>query len=203
MKHVTLRVAIADDEPLMRLDLREMLQHLGHEVVVSEEDGVSVLSRCRVVRPDLAILDVKMRGMNGLEVAAALADEGICPTIIVSAFSDEELIARARESGCLSYLVKPIRPSDLGPAIAVAMAVSDRLACLKADLVRVQEALETRRFIDRAKGILMDKHGMTEDDAFRYIQLRSMLEGKPLRDVAQGIINGEFEPNWRPADDQG
>jgi response regulator NasT len=188
---MALRILIADDEPIARLDLREMLEALGHTVVAEAADGDEALRLAREMKPSIAILDIRMPGLDGLDVARTLAAEGIAPTLILSAYTDEEYLDRSRESGCLGYLVKPFRQSDLGPAIALTLSLSDRMAAMQAELKNLQEMLLTRKAVDRAKGILMDKLDMKEGEAFRRIQLESMNSRRSLREVAESIIDGD------------
>lgn len=186
-----LNVVIADDEPIARLDLREMLEGLGHQVVAEASDGAEALRATRECRPNLAILDIEMPGMDGLEVARRLAEEHIAPSLILSAHTDEEYLDRSREAGCLCYLVKPFRVSDLEPALATTMALSHRMNAMREELERLQEELETRKVMERAKGILMDKYSLREGDAFRRIQQESMNSRRGLRAVAEHVIREE------------
>jgi AmiR/NasT family two-component response regulator len=186
-----LRILIADDEPIARLDLREMLEALGHRVVGEAADGETALRLARELRPSMAILDIRMPGLDGLNVAHTLAEERIAPTLILSAFTDQEYLDRSRESGCLCYLVKPFRQSDLGPAITMTLSLSDRLTGLQTELRVLQDALFTRKAVERAKGILMDKYDLKEQDAFRRVQLESMKSRRTMREVAESIIDGE------------
>jgi response regulator NasT len=187
-----LKVLIADDEPIARLDLREMLESLGHDVVGEAADGETALHLARTARPQVVILDIRMPGMDGLEVARRLAEERIAPALILSAYTDQEYIERSKESGCLCYLVKPFRQSDLGPALTMTMALSDRLNSLQGELETLQETLATRKVVERAKGLLMDGHGMKEHDAFRVIQQESMNSRRSMLEVAQEIIDREL-----------
>lgn len=191
---MSLRVLIADDEPIARLDLREMLEALGHQVVAEASDGDAALRLAREIRPSIAILDIRMPGMDGLDVARVLAEEGIAPTLILSAYTDQEYLDRSRESGCLYYLVKPFRQSDLGPAIAMTLSLSDRLVAMKSEVMRLQEDLLTRKAVDRAKGMLMDRLDMREEEAFRHIQVESMNSHRTMRQVAESIIEDGLAP---------
>lgn len=186
-----LDVLIADDEPIARLDLREMLEDLGHSVVAEATNGDDALRLARQCRPHVAILDIRMPGLDGLEVARTLAEESIAPSLILSAYTDEEYLERSREAGCLCYLVKPFRQSDLEPALATTMALSHRMAAMRQELERLQEELETRKLVERAKGILMDKYNLRETDAFRRIQMESMNSRRSLRAVAEHVIREE------------
>ncbi|HEY3411795.1 MAG TPA: response regulator [Armatimonadota bacterium] len=188
---MALRILIADDEPIARLDLREMLASLGHKVVAEAADGDTALKLARETHPSIAMLDIRMPGLDGLEVAHTLAVERIAPTLILSAYTDQEYLDRSREAGCLCYLVKPFRQSDLAPAIAMTLALSDRLTGLQTELRNLQESVLTRKAVDHAKGILMDKYGTKENDAFRQIQLESMSSRRTLREVAESIIDAD------------
>jgi len=187
----TLDVLIADDEPIARLDLREMLVSLGHRVVGEAADGDTALTMARDLRPHVVILDIRMPGLDGIEVARTLAEERIAPALILSAYTDQEYIDRSRESGCLCYLVKPFRQSDLGPALTMTMALSDRLNTMESELQKLQEALDARKSVERAKGLLMDRYGMKEQEAFRAIQQESMNTRRSMREVADEMIARE------------
>lgn len=182
------RILIADDDPLARLDLRELLTAMGHTIDGEASDGEMALEMARDLRPDLVILDIRMPGLDGLEVARRLADEQIAPALILSAYTDEEYLARVRESGCLSYLVKPFRPTDLGLAIIMSVSLGNRLSAMRDELERLQESLASRKVIERAKGLLMESHGLREQDAFRAIQQESMDSRRSMREVSEVII---------------
>ena len=182
------RVIIADDESLIRMDLREMLTQLGYLVVGEAGDGQSAVHLARELKPDVVIMDIKMPDMDGIEAAQVLTQERISPVLLLTAYSQRELIDRAREAGVAGYLVKPFRESDLAPAIEVALARFAEFRELEKEVGNLQEALETRKSVDRAKGILMDTQGLTEADAFRKIQKMSMNTRKPMKEVAEAII---------------
>jgi AmiR/NasT family two-component response regulator len=182
------RVIIADDEALIRMDLREMLAHLGYLVVGEVADGRSAVNQARELRPDIVIMDIKMADMDGIEAAKILTEERVAPVVLLSAYSQRELVDRARESGVVAYLVKPYREEDLTPTIEVALARFREFQELQQEVDNLQQALETRKLVDRAKGILMDKQGLTEAEAFRKIQKMSMDNRKPMKDVAEAII---------------
>ncbi len=182
------RVIIADDEALIRMDLREMLTHLGYLVVGEVADGRSAINQSRELRPDIVIMDIKMPDMDGIEAAKVLTEEKVAPVVLLSAYSKRELVDRAREAGVTAYLVKPYREEDLTPAIEVALARFREFKELEKQVTDLQQALETRKLVDRAKGILMDKQGLTEAEAFRKIQKMSMDNRKPMKDVAEAII---------------
>lgn len=182
------RIIIADDEALIRMDLREMLTHLGYLVVGEVGDGRSAVNLARELRPDIVIMDIKMPDLDGIEAARMLTEEKIAPVLLLSAFSQRELVVRAREAGVAGYLVKPFREADLSPAIEVALARFAEFREMEQQVGNLQQALETRKLVDRAKGILMDRQGLTEAEAFRKIQKMSMNNRKPMRDVAEAII---------------
>lgn len=182
------RVIIADDESLIRMDLREMLTNLGYLVVGEVADGKSAVNQARELRPDVVIMDIKMPDMDGIEAARVLTEEKIAPVVLLSAYSQRDLVQRAREAGVVAYLVKPYREEELTPAIEVALARFIEFKDLQKQVNDLTEALETRKLVDRAKGILMDKQGLTEAEAFRKIQKMSMDNRKPMKEVAEAII---------------
>jgi len=182
------RVIIADDESLIRMDLREMLTNLGYLVVGEVADGRSAVNQARELRPDVVVMDIKMPDMDGIEAAKILTEERVAPVVLLSAYSQRELVERAREAGVVAYLVKPYREEELAPAIEVALARFAEFKDLEKQLADLQQALETRKLVDRAKGILMDKQGLTEAEAFRKIQKMSMDNRKAMKDVAEAII---------------
>ncbi len=182
------RIIVADDESLIRMDLREMLTNLGYLVVGEVQDGRSAVNQARELRPDIVIMDIKMPDMDGIEAAKILTEERIAPVVLLSAYSQRDLVDRAREAGVTAYLVKPYREEDLTPAIEVALARFREFQELQKQVIDLQQALETRKLVDRAKGILMDKQGLSEAEAFRKIQKMSMDNRKPMKDVAEAII---------------
>jgi AmiR/NasT family two-component response regulator len=182
------RVIIADDESLIRMDLREMLTNLGYLVVGEVADGMSAVNQARELKPNVVIMDIKMADMDGIEAAKILTEERVAPVVLLSAYSQRELVDRAREAGVVAYLVKPYREEDLTPAIEVALARYREFQELQSQVMDLQQALETRKLVDRAKGILMDKQGLTEAEAFRKIQKMSMDNRKAMKDVAEAII---------------
>ena len=191
---MTIRVVIAEDEAIIRLDLRETLEEEGYEVVGEAGRGDTAVELVRDLRPDLAILDIKMPGMDGLEVARHIAEEKICGVLILTAFSQREIIEEARDAGALAYLVKPFQKSDLIPAIEVAIGRFREMQAISGERDKLEEQLESRKAIDRAKGILMDEVGMKEQDAFAFIQRTAMSERTKMRDVADRIIGGDLRP---------
>ncbi len=182
------RIVIADDESLIRMDLREMLTNLGYLVVGEVADGRSAVNQARELRPDVVVMDIKMPDMDGIEAAQILTEERIAPVVLLSAYSQRDLVQRAREAGVVAYLVKPYREEELTPAIEVALARFAEFKDLEKQVADLKEALETRKLVDRAKGILMDKQGLTEAEAFRKIQKMSMDNRKAMKDVAEAII---------------
>ena len=183
-----IRVLIADDDPIIRLDLKQMLQSLGYEVVGEAGDGKQAVELARELKPDVCILDVKMPVMDGIEAVNIITDENIAPTILLTAYSDKELIDRAKNAGVFAYLVKPFKPSDLTPSIEVARARFDQNLLLGKEVSSLADKLEARKLIDRAKGLLMDEHKINEAEAYRRIQLQSMNLRKTMREVAEAII---------------
>lgn len=182
------RVIIADDESLIRMDLREMLTNLGYLVVGEVGDGRSAVNLARELRPDIVLMDIKMPDMDGIEAAKVLTEERVAPVLLLSAYSQQELVQRAQQAGVTGYLVKPFRESDLAPAIEVALARFSEFRAMEREVGDLQGALETRKAVDRAKGILMDTQGLSETEAFRKIQKMSMDNRKSMRTVAEAII---------------
>jgi len=184
------RIIICDDESLIRRDLREMLSEQGYLVVGEAADGETAVAMARKLSPDLVIMDIRFEGIrfDGIDAAAILTREGIAPVLLLSAYSQRDLVERARAAGVVGYLVKPFTEADLPPAIETALARFEEFRAVKKQAVDLAEALETRKLVDRAKGLLMDKKGMTEQEAFRRIQQMSMNYRKPMRDVAEAII---------------
>ncbi|MBX6388348.1 MAG: response regulator [Frankia sp.] len=189
------RVLIAEDEALIRLDLREMLQEEGYEVVGEAGDGEMAVTLATKLRPDLVILDVKMPKMDGIEAGAKIAKERIAPVVILTAFSQRELVERAREAGAMAYVVKPFQKKDLLPTIEMAMSRFTEIVSLEAEVEDLQGRLEARKIIERAKGVLQTEHKMTEPDAFRWIQRTSMNQRRTMRAVAEAVLSGEALPN--------
>lgn len=188
------RVVIAEDEALIRLDLKEMLEEEGFQVVGEAGDGETAVSLTQQTKPDLVILDVKMPVMDGITAAEQIARDRIAPVVMLTAFSQRDLVERAREAGAMAYLVKPFSKSDLLPAIEIALSRYAQIAALESEVSDLQERLATRKIIDRAKGVLQTEHGMTEPAAFRWIQKISMDGRRSMRDVAQGVVDGTLVP---------
>ena len=184
------KVVIAEDEAIIRLDLKEMLEEEGLSVVGEASDGEAAVRLAREVGPDLVIMDIKMPGMDGLTAAEKIVEEDLAAVLILTAFSQRDLVRRAADAGAMGYLVKPFQKSDLLPAIEVAIARHAELAAVKKESAELVERLETRKILDRAKGRLMDSSGMTEADAFRHIQKKAMQERRPMKAVAQEILAG-------------
>lgn len=182
------RVIVADDESLVRADLREALTELGYLVVGEVGDGQSAVNMARELDPDVVVMDIKMPGMDGIEAARVLTQERIAPVVLLTAYSQKDLIERAKEAGVVGYLVKPFRETDLAPAVELALARFAEFRALQDEVGNLTEALETRKKVERAKGILMDTQGMTEAEAFRKIQKMSMNTRKPMKEVAEAII---------------
>lgn len=182
------RVIIADDEAIIRMDLREMLTNLGYLVVGEVADGTSAVNLARELRPDIVIMDIKMPDMDGIDAARVLTQERIAPVLLLTAYSQSELIERAKEAGVVGYIVKPVRESDLSPAIEVSLARFAELRAMEREVGDLKDALETRKLVDRAKGILMDTQGLTESQAFRRIQTMSMNTRRAMKQVAEAII---------------
>lgn len=193
------RVLIAEDEALIRLDLAEMLTEEGYDVVAEAGDGEAAVKLAEEHRPDLVICDIKMPIMDGLAAAEKIVSGRIAPVVILTAFSQRDLIARANSAGAMAYLVKPFQKSDLVPAIEVAIARFAEMVALEKEVADLSERLETRKLIDRAKGLLMTKYGMAEPDAFRWVQRTAMDHRLSMGEVAARII-AETKPENAGAD---
>ena len=191
---MAVRVVIAEDEAVIRLDLKEILQEEGYDVVGETGRGDEAVELVRQTSPDLAILDIRMPGMDGLAAAREIAGERRAAVLILTAFSQRNLIEEARDAGALAYLVKPFQTSELIPAIEVALGRFHELQALENENRSLEDQLETRRVVDRAKGMLMDRHGMREGEAFRFIQQTAMRERQTMKAVARRIIDGELTP---------
>ena len=182
------RIIIADDESIVRTDLKEMLNNLGYLVVGDVGDGESAVNLARELKPDVVLMDVKMPNMDGIEAAKILTEEKIAPVVLLTAFGQKDLVERAKEAGVVGYLVKPFRETDLLPAIEVALSRFEEFKQVQEEVTDLQDALETRKQVERAKGILMDAQGIEENEAFRKIQKMSMNTRKPMKEVADAII---------------
>ena len=183
-----MRILIAEDETIIRLDLRELLEKAGFDVCAEAKDGEEAVALARTIEPDLALLDVKMPKLDGIEAARRILDERPIPIVMVTAYGEEELVSRAVEAGVFGYLVKPFRETDLLPAIATARARYDELAAVREEADSLAEALAARKAIERAKGLLMEREGLTEQDAFARLRKASQISGRPLKVVADALI---------------
>ena len=184
-----MRILIAEDETIIRLDLRDLLVRSGFEVVAEAKDGEEAVALARSEAPDLAILDVKMPRLDGIEAARRILDERAIPIVMLTAYGQEELVSRAVEAGVFGYLVKPFRESDLLPAIHTARARHEELAALREEAESLAEALAARKAIERAKGLLMSKEGLTEEEAFARLRKASQVSGRPLRVIADAVVD--------------
>ncbi|MSP13701.1 MAG: response regulator [Chloroflexi bacterium] len=182
------RIIIADDESLLRNDLREMLTALGYLVIGEVGDGRSAVNLARELKPDVVIMDIRMPDMDGIEAARILTAEHIAPVLLLTAYGEKSLVERAKEAGVIGYMVKPFRDNDLAPAIEIALSRFAEFRLMEQEATDVKEVLETRKLIDRAKGILMDTQNIREAEAFRKIQKMSMDTRRPMKEIAQAII---------------
>ncbi len=187
-------IVIAEDEAIIRLDLRELLEEEGYQVVGEAGRGDQAVELARNLRPDLVILDVKMPGMDGIEAARQITSEGVCAVLMLTAFSQREVVEQARDAGAVAYLVKPFQKQDLVPAIELATARYAETKALAAEVSELTERLEVRKLLDRAKGRLIDAHGMKEADAFSFIQKSAMAGRTTMRAVAESVLRGETAP---------
>ena len=188
------RVVIAEDEAIIRLDLKETLEEEGYEVVGETGRGDEAVALVRELQPDIAILDIKMPGVDGLTAAREITAERLAAVLILTAFSQRDLVEQARDAGALAYLVKPFQRSELVPGIELAIARFRELRALSEQAESLGEQLETRKVLDRAKGVLMDGHGLSESDSFAFIQRSAMSGRTTMRAVADAIIAGELSP---------
>jgi two-component system, response regulator PdtaR len=182
------RVVIAEDEALIRLDLAEMLAEEGYEVVGEASDGERAVTLAEELRPDLVVMDVKMPKLDGIAAASRIAEQRIAPVVILTAFSQRDLVDRARDAGAMAYLIKPFDKSDLVPAIEMARSRFAEIRQLESEVADLNERLETRKVVDRAKGILQQSLGVSEPESFRWIQKTAMDLRLSMRDVAQGVV---------------
>jgi response regulator NasT len=182
------RVLLAEDETIERVDLRELLSTLGYLVIGEAGSGTEAVRLARDLKPDIVIMDIEMPELDGIEAAKIIWDEKVCPVLLLTAFSQRELVERARDAGVMGYLVKPWRDSEVTPAIEVALARYDETRTLDQEVADLKEKFETRKLIDRAKGILMDQKGLSEAEAFRRIQKMSMNMRRPMKEIAQAIV---------------
>jgi response regulator NasT len=198
---VAVRVVIAEDEAIVRLDLKEIMEEEGYEVVGEASRGDEAVELVRSQHPDLAILDVKMPGVDGLTAAREINAERLCAVLILTAFSQRDLIEQARQAGALAYLVKPFQKSELLPAIEMALGRFAEMKALDDQVKSLEESLEVRKAVDRAKGILMDELGWKEHESFSWIQKTAMSERVRMVEVAERIINGDLRPEPPAAGD--
>jgi len=185
-----LRIVVAEDEALIRLDLAEMLGESGYDVVGQASDGEQAVDLTREHRPDLVIMDVKMPVLDGISAAEIIGKEQIAPVVMLTAFSQKELVERARDAGVMAYIVKPFTQADLGPAIDIARSRWTQMRALESEIADLGERLETRKAVDRAKGVLMGQLKLSEADAFRWIQKTAMDRRLGMREVAEAVIAG-------------
>ena len=187
------RVVLAEDEALIRLDLAEMLAEEGYDVVGQAGDGEKAVRLVEQLRPDLVVLDVKMPKLDGITAASRIAEQRIAPVVILTAFSQRELVDRAREAGAMAYVVKPFGKADLVPAIEIARSRFAELQQLEAEVAELTDRLETRKLVDRAKAVLQQQLGLSEPDAFRWIQKTAMDLRLSMREVSQGVVNHSLD----------
>lgn len=184
-----LNILIADDEALIRLDLREMLSDAGHHIVGEAADGAQAVRLARELKPDFIIMDVKMPNMDGLEAAAIIGEENLAPVLLLTAYSQQDIVEKASKAGVSAYLVKPVREEQLFPAMEIAASRFNELQELNKELLDLKDSLETRKLVDRAKGILMAAHKISEQDAYRKMQQYSMAKRISLKALAESIIS--------------
>jgi len=197
-----LRVVIAEDEALIRLDLKEMLEEDGYVVVGEASDGEAAVKLTESLRPDLVIMDIKMPGLDGISAAERIAADHLAAVVILTAFSQRDLVLRARDAGAMAFLVKPFTKADLVPAIEIAVSRFQEVSALETEVTNLKERLEVRKLLDRAKGLLQAEQGMTEAEAFRWIQKSSMDRRMTMRAVAEEVLQGAQAPAPDPTDDQ-
>ena len=185
------RIIIAEDDTVIRMDLKDELQRQGYLVVGEAGDGQSAINLTRELRPDLVVMDIRMPEMDGISAAEVLTREKLAPTVLLTAFSDEELIERARNAGVVHYVTKPWRSSDLKPAIEIALARFKEFRAMESKAKSLEDQLETRKVVEKAKGVLMQKHGISENDAFHRIQRASMNNRKSMKEIAEAILLAE------------
>ena len=183
-----MRILVAEDETIIRLDLRALLERAGFEVCAEARDGEEAVALARSEQPDVAVLDVKMPKLDGIEAARRILDERPIPIVMLTAYGQDELVSRAVEAGVFGYLVKPFRETDLLPAIQTATARHAELEALREETESLAEALATRKVVERAKGLLMEREGLSEQDAFRRLQRASQVAGRPMKVVAEALI---------------
>ncbi|KYZ75225.1 Fis family transcriptional regulator [Anaerosporomusa subterranea] len=183
-----LRIIIADNESIIRMDLKELLEEAGHTVLAEASDGVQAVELARKYSPDLIIMDIKMPEMDGIAAAKLISNERLAPVLLLTAYSQKEIVEKAKDSGVLAYLVKPVKEANLFPAMEIAMSRFNEFMELEKELEDVKNSLVNRKLLDRAKGILIEAHGFTENEAYRRIQQYSMNKRKSIREIAEMII---------------
>lgn len=189
----SLRIVIADNESIIRMDLREILEEAGHTVVAEAADGVKAVELVRKHHPDLVIMDIKMPEMDGITAAKIISNEKLAPVLLLTAFSQKEIVEKAKDSGVLAYLVKPVKEANLFPAMEIALSRFQEFMALEQELENVKNSLETRKLLDRAKGILMDAYNLSETEAYRRIQQYSMSKRKSIKEVAESIVDAAIK----------
>lgn len=190
----SLKIVIADDESIIRMDLRQMLEEAGHEVVAEATDGLQAIELARRFYPDLVIMDVKMPRMDGIEAAGIINNEHLAPVLLLTAYSQQDVVQAASASGVIAYLVKPIKEEQLFPAIEIAISRFGDIQELETQIARLKDTLEMRKLIERAKGILMELHGLNEDIAYKKLQQYAMNKRKSIKEIAQAVIKS-YERN--------
>src|SRR5437667_2614405 len=183
-----MRILVAEDETIIRLDLKDLLERAGHEICAEARDGEEAVELARSEQPDLAIMDVKMPRLDGIEAARRILDERPIPIVMLTAYGQDELVSRAVEAGVFGYLVKPFRETDLLPAIATARARHEELQALREEADSLAEALAARKAIERAKGLLMERENLSEEEAFARLRKASQISGRPLKVVAEALL---------------
>ena len=184
----SLRILIADNESIIRMDLKELLEEAGHEVIGEAADGLKAVELTRKLKPDLVIMDIKMPEMDGIAAAKMISNDKLAPVLLLTAYSQKESVEKAKDSGVLAYLVKPVKESNLFPAMEIALSRFKEYMEIEQELLDLRNSLETRKILDRAKGMLMDAYNLSEQEAFRRIQQYSMAKRKSIREVAEAII---------------
>ena len=191
----SLRIIIADNESIIRMDLKEMLEEAGHNVIAEAPNGAKAVDLVRSHRPDLVIMDIQMPEMDGITAAKIISNEKIAPVLLLTAFSQKDIVEKAKDSGVLAYLVKPVKEANLFPAIEIAVSRFQEFAELEQELENVKNSLESRKILDRAKGILMDAYNLSETEAYRRIQQYSMSKRISIKEVAEAIIGAAKKKN--------
>ena len=189
------RIVLAEDEAIIRLDINQTLTAEGYEIVGEAGDGIQAVALVREHKPDVAVLDIQMPVMDGLEAAREIMEDRLCAIVILTAHSQREYIDEATEVGAMAYVTKPFKPADLVPAIELASGRFRDMQALSKSREQLEAQLETRKIVDRAKGILMDELGMTENDSFRFVQKTAMSKRSTMRDVASAILDGSLRPD--------